>query len=128
MTALTTILHVEDDADIQEIARLALEMVGGLQVSQFSSGADAVDAAGDLAPDLILLDQMMPGMSGEETLYALRGHAHLKEVPAIFMTAQTEDSSAALVERTGALGFVSKPFDPMTLADELRAMMATASA
>ncbi|MHA6326426.1 response regulator [Roseivivax sp. CAU 1753] len=123
MPELTHILHVEDDADIQEIARLALEMIGGLQVSQFASGADAVVMAPELTPDLILLDMMMPGMSGEETLTALRQVQGFEDLPAIFMTAQTEESSVALVERTDAIGFVSKPFDPMTLADELRAML-----
>ncbi|QFS85006.1 response regulator [Roseivivax sp. THAF197b] len=124
MTALTTVLHVEDDPDIQEIARLALEMVGGLQVHQFSRGADAVAEAPNLSPDMILLDQMMPDMSGEETLHALREVPGYDTLPVIFMSAQTHDSSAALVKRTGAQGFISKPFDPMTLTDELKAMLA----
>nr|WP_255702865.1 response regulator [Roseivivax sp. GX 12232] len=117
-------MHIEDDADIQEIARLALEMIGGLTVTQYSDGTLALSDAETLSPDLLLLDQMMPNMSGEETLLALRNFPHLKDVPAIFMTAQTEDSSASLVERTGAVGFVTKPFDPMTLADQLREMLA----
>ncbi len=123
MSALTTVLHVEDDPDIQEIARLALEMVGGLQVHQFSAGSVAVSAAPDLSPELILLDQMMPEMSGEETLYALRKVPGYEDLPVVFMSAQTQDSSAALVERTGALGFISKPFDPMTLTDQIKALM-----
>ncbi|QFT62094.1 Response regulator receiver domain-containing protein [Roseivivax halotolerans] len=124
MTQLSSILHVEDDADIREIARLALEMIGGLQVDQYAGGKAALDAAPSLTPDLLLLDQMMPEMSGEETLGKLREFDHLKTVPAIFMTAQTEDSSHALMARTDAIGFVTKPFDPMTLTDQLRDMLA----
>ncbi|SIT06160.1 Response regulator receiver domain-containing protein [Roseivivax lentus] len=123
MPALNTVLHVEDDADIQEIARLALEMVGGLQVHQFSAGQAAVAAAPSLSPDLILLDQMMPEMNGEETLAALREVPGYETLPVVFMSAQTHDSSAALVARTGAAGFISKPFDPMTLTDDIKALL-----
>ncbi len=120
LSVISSVMHVEDDEDILEIAKLALELVGGLTVQQFSSGTDAVANAADCTPDLLLLDQMMPDMNGEQTLAALRKFPHLKEVPDIFMCAKTVDSSERLMTTTDAIGFVVKPFDPMALADQLR--------
>lgn len=120
MADLQRILHVEDDLDIQEIARLALVVVGGLHVDQFDVGSMAVASAVSCAPDLILLDQMMPEMSGEETLAALRKLPEMQDKPAVFMTAQTNDSSARLLQETDAVAVIPKPFDPMTLAQQLR--------
>lgn len=119
MSPVSTVMHVEDDEDIQEITKMALEMIGGLAVIQFLSGADAVANAESCRPDVLLLDVMMPGMDGEQTLAALRAFPHLKDIPAIFMSAQTSGSSERLLETTDAVGYITKPFDPITLADKL---------
>ncbi|KKO02438.1 hypothetical protein LCGC14_0103930, partial [marine sediment metagenome] len=84
--SLEKILHVDDDADIRTIAHIALVTVGGFDVLQCESGQQALDRAEEFAPDLILLDVMMPGMDGEETLRSLRKLATTKDTPAIFMT------------------------------------------
>ena len=68
---LKKILYVEDEADIQKIAKLALETVGGFEVMICGSGAEALEKAPDFAPDILLLDVMMPGMDGPDTLTAL---------------------------------------------------------
>lgn len=120
MAELTRIMHVEDDLDIQEITRLALVVVGGLHVDQFESGEAAISAAATCAPDLILLDQMMPNMSGEETLEALRKIPELRDTPAVFMTAQSNSATAKLMEATDAIAVIAKPFDPMLLATQLK--------
>ena len=118
------IVHVEDDRDIREIAKMALELAGDLQVTQFDCGEAAVGAAADVSPDLLLLDVMMPGMTGPETLAKLREFDHLKETPAIYMTARVQANEVDTFRNTGALGVIAKPFDPVTLGDQIRKMMA----
>lgn len=119
---LNKVLYVEDEDDIRTIAQLALEAVGGLTLKSCSSGEEAVRAAVSFAPDLILLDVMMPGMDGPSTLAALHKLDSLKEVPVIFMTAKVQPSEIAHYRSLGALDVIAKPFDPMTLADQVRAV------
>lgn len=122
MTTLQRVLYVEDDADIQSVARLALEMVGGFTVKICSSGEEAVRDAVAFAPDMILLDVMMPGMDGPTTLGALRALPSLATVPVAFMTAKVQPQEVAYYKSLGALDVIAKPFDPMTLADKVRAI------
>ena len=129
MAGLTHILHVEDDADIVEVARMSLELLGGFRLDQFTSGAAAVAAAPGLHPDLLLLDMMMPGMDGWQTLLRLRDIPHLREVPAIFMTAKLAGlPDAAAFAEQHVIGTVEKPFDAMALPGQLRAMWDAARA
>jgi two-component system OmpR family response regulator len=115
MDPLTRILMVEDEADIQVVARLALEAVGGFMVDVCSSGQEAIDRAPAFGPDLILLDVMMPGMDGPTTLRALRETPATAAVPVVFMTAKVQPHEVAGFRALGALGIIAKPFDPMTL-------------
>lgn len=117
------ILHVEDDLDIQEIARMSLEMVGQFSITQCDSGEAALARAKDMTPDLLLLDVMMPGMTGPETLQRLREMDHLKDVPAIYMTARVQPGEIEGFKQTGALGVIEKPFDPVTLSQQITTMM-----
>ncbi len=119
---LKKILHVEDDEDIQAVALMALESLGGFDVMQCPSGQDAVDKAVEFQPDLFLLDAMMPGMSGLETLVALRTIPEVKDVPAIFMTAKAQQDEIRNFLSQGAIGVITKPFDPVTLSDEIRSV------
>lgn len=120
---LTHILYVEDDPDIRMIAQIALETVGGFKLTQCSSGQEAVDmvSAGSM-PDLLLLDVMMPGMDGPSTLAALRKLPATAGIPAMFMTAKVQSTEIAHYLSLGALGVVAKPFDPMQLARQVRAL------
>ena len=119
---LRKILYVEDEDDIRTIAQLALESVGGFVLKSCAGGTQALREGPDFAPDLILLDVMMPGMDGPSTLAALREHAALKEVPVIFMTAKVQQGEIAHYRALGALDVIAKLFDPMTLADQVRAI------
>lgn len=114
------VLHVEDDPSIRAVARIALETVGQLELLSCASGAEAVERAPEFAPDLILLDVMMPGQDGPATLAALARTMDLSAVPVLFMTAKVQPGEVAQYRQLGAAGVVSKPFDPMTLARELR--------
>ena len=120
MTSLQRILYVEDEPDIQAVAKLALEMVGGFEVKICSSGEEALEEAEAFAPQLLLLDVMMPGMDGPGTLAALRAISSLAEIPAVFMTAKVQPSEVAHYKSLGALDVIAKPFDPMGLAAEVR--------
>lgn len=112
---LQRILYVEDEPDIQAVARIALETVGGFQLLVCSSGQEALAAAPAFAPDLILLDVMMPGLDGPSTLVALRTLPELRTTPIIFMTAKVQANEVARYRQIGALDVIAKPFDPMTL-------------
>lgn len=117
---LTRILMVEDEPDIQTVARLALETVGGFTVATCESGEQALTMAPDFGPELILLDVMMPGMDGPTTLKALRRIPELESVPVVFMTAKVQPQEVESFMAMGAEAVIAKPFDPMTLADRVR--------
>ena len=96
MATLKRILHIEDEADIAEIARITLEEFGGYIVETCTSGADAIERAATFAPDLILLDAMMPGIDGPATLHELRKIAEIAETPVIFVTAKAQNRSSKI--------------------------------
>lgn len=119
---LNRILLVEDDPDIQVVARLGLEAVGGFTVAICSSGNEAISTAANFAPDLILLDVMMPGMDGMSTLEALREIPETAQTPAIVLSAKVQTHEVANYKELGALDVISKPFDPMTLSATIRSI------
>ena len=120
MSTLQRILYVEDEADIQAVAKMALELVGGFTVKICSSGEEALREADAFAPDMILLDVMMPGMDGRATLQALRERPGYADVPVAFMTAKVQPSEVRQFISLGARDVIAKPFDPMTLSDQVR--------
>lgn len=122
MPPLQRILYVDDEVGLQAVARLALEKIGGFSVRTCLSGEEALRVAQAFAPDLFLLDVMMPGLDGPATLAALRQLPGLADTPAIFMTAKSEPEEIARLKAAGALGVIAKPFDPLTVASEIRAV------
>ena len=117
---LKKILYVEDEPDIQAVAKIALEAVGGFELKTCSSGDEAIAAAAEFAPDLLLLDVMMPGMDGPTTLAELRKLPGLENTPVIFMTAKVQPQEVEHFKSLGAVEVIAKPFDPMGLADQVR--------
>ncbi|MCH4813602.1 MULTISPECIES: response regulator [Halomonadaceae] len=123
MDALERVLYVEDDPDIRDIAAMALEDVGGLTVKVCESGEQALSEAGNFAPQMFLLDVMMPGMDGPRTLLELKRKGHISDSIAVaFMTAKVHPEEVARYKEIGAIDVIAKPFDPMTLADDVRAI------
>jgi len=114
------ILYVEDEPDIQAVAKLALEQVGRFTLEVCSSGQEALDKAEKFSPQLMLLDVMMLGMDGPTTLKKLRGIAGLEDIPAIFMTARVQPHELQEYIDMGAVDVVAKPFDPMMLSNQIR--------
>lgn len=119
---LRRILLVEDEPDIQAIAGLALRAVGGFEVEVCGTGAEALEAFPTFAPDLVLMDVMMPGMSGMEAFERLRKLPGGATVPVVFMTARVQTGEVDQIKSLGAAGVIPKPFDPMTLADQVKAL------
>ncbi|MBC3809096.1 response regulator [Undibacterium seohonense] len=121
--SISKILYVEDDLDIQAVAQIALEVVGGFTLKTCSSGAEAIAAIEQgFVPDLLLLDVMMPNMDGPTTLGELRKQQTTLSTPVIFMTAKVQSSEQDYYFTLGAIGVIAKPFDPMTLASQVRAL------
>lgn len=118
---LQRILLVDDDEDIRRIAALGLERVGGMVVKACASGAEAVDSISDFVPDLVLLDVMMPKMAGP-LVFEMLVESPDFEGGIIFVTAKAQRHEVAQYLEMGAIGVIKKPFDPMTLTDEVRAI------
>jgi CheY-like chemotaxis protein len=119
-TELRRVMCVEDDPDIRMILEFSLGTVGGYEVHCCPGGRAALADAPVFAPDLVLLDVMMPDLSGPETLVALRGLPSMQGVPVVFMTAKAMPDELEQLLQHGATGLIVKPFDPMTLPQDIR--------
>ena len=117
---IAKILMVDDEPDIRRIGQMSLKAVGKWAVVLASSGAEALELAEAEKPDAILLDVMMPGMDGPETLNQLRARPSTASIPVIFMTAKVQKHEVERYLSLGAAGVINKPFDPMTLPDQVR--------
>jgi two-component system OmpR family response regulator len=117
---LKRILYAEDEPLIQAVAKLALEKVGGFDVLICSSGSEALEKIVSFAPDLVLLDVVMPGMTGPATLQRLRQDPTTADIPVVFLTANALPSEVAHYKGLGAMDVVAKPFNPMTLAAQIK--------
>lgn len=116
---MVKILHVDDEADIRSITKLALEAVGGFIVFSCASGKEAISTVGEVEPDLIVMDVMMPEMDGPTTFRALQNIPTASQIPVIFMTAKTQTHEIQELMKVGAIGVIAKPFDPIQLSNEV---------
>ena len=110
------IMVVDDDPDILSIARIALETMGGFTVETCSGGHEALNRMTAFNPNMILLDAMMPEMSGPDTLQAMAEQYREALPPVIFFTGRVQSEDVAVFKQLGAAGVLEKPFDPMSLA------------
>ena len=120
--ALERVLLVDDDRNVRRVTQLALEMVGGMKVRACESGAEAVAAAVEFRPQLVLLDVMMPDMDGPAVLSRLREQPDMSAVPVVFLTARAQGEEIRQLRALGALDVICKPFDPMTLAQTVKSI------
>lgn len=112
----------EDDPDIQLVARLSLKRAN-FDVTLADNGAAALARARELQPDLVLLDWMMPEMSGIEVCTRLKADPTTAAIPVIFLTARSQESEIKRGLEVGALGYIVKPFDALTLGSRLRELL-----
>src|SRR5688572_7896450 len=117
------VLIIDDDPDVRKIAHLCLSQLGGMDVVEASNAADGVERAAAERPDAILLDIMMPRVDGLAAIGSLKRKPETSKIPVIFLTARASDDTDGFLRRTGARGLLTKPFDPTTLATEVRALL-----
>jgi CheY-like chemotaxis protein len=129
MSALK-VLYVDDEPDIREVASLSLQLDPDIEVLAAESGAEALEVIvrGHWRPDVVLLDVMMPAMDGPGVLKALRALPAGAATPVVFITARAQSHERRRLMDLGALGVITKPFDPMSLAKTLRAVLAAVDA
>lgn len=117
---LKKIMYVEDEPDIRDIAKLVLESVGGFDVLVVDGGHNALSEIKAFQPDMVLLDAMMPDMDGPTTYQEIRKLDAFKDVPIAFLTAKLLEKDIAAFLDLGAVGVIAKPFDPMTLSEQVK--------
>jgi len=119
-----TILVVEDEAKIASLLRDYLEKVGGYQTHWVDRGDEAMQVFRDVAPDLVLLDLMLPGLDGLEVCKAIR---HESQVPVIMVTALVEEIDRLLGLELGADDYICKPFSPREVVARVKAVLRRAN-
>ena len=117
------ILVIDDESDIREVTKMALEVTKGWTVLTAASGSEGIQTASEEAPDAILLDLMMPIMDGFATLELLRADERVAHIPVILFTAKDHRSAAERAAEVGDVGLIEKPFDPLTLGDQVAGML-----
>ena len=118
--SISKILIVDDDDDIRTVSELAVRRIGKWEVVLAASGEEALERAAEEQPDVILLDVMMPGMDGLATLEELRRSPDTAGIPVIFLTARAQSHDLEKYLALGADGVIVKPFEAMTLSDQIR--------
>ena len=113
------VLLVDDDDDVREVTRASLELIDGFRVVTAANGREALRQAREHHPDGILLDMMMPGVDGLETLEWLRADAETAGIKVILLTARVDGTPPP----DTIAGIIRKPFDPMRLGAEVRRLM-----
>lgn len=116
---LKKIMLVEDEKDIQTVAKFALEKIGHFEVHYCSSGKEALSEFPKYEPQIVLLDMMMPEMDGMMTLAELKKLPHFKNCLVIFMTAKVQPSEVEEYKSKGAVDVIPKPFNPKDLPTQL---------
>ena len=114
------VMCVEDDADIRMILEFSLRRLGGYELCLCASGQEAIDRVAVFSPDLVLLDVMMPGLSGPQTLELLRNQPAMSGVPVVFLTAKAMLNEVEDLLQHGATGIIVKPFDPVKLPENVQ--------
>lgn len=114
------VLIIDDEEDVREIAKMSLNLLGGLDVVEAENGQHGIEVAAENKPDVILLDMNMPILDGPSTLEALRTNEATKDIPVIFLTAKAMTQEIEKLKRMGATGVLTKPFDPTTLATQVQ--------
>ncbi len=115
-------MYVEDDPDLQDIVSLGLKLGGNFTVKVCSSGQQALEEIVAFQPDLVILDVVMPEMSGPKTLVELRKIPEAADIPMVFMTSKIQPAQLTLYRNLGAIGVIKKPLNPMKLTAQVRAI------
>jgi excisionase family DNA binding protein len=118
------VLIVDDDAGLRGFVRASLEL-DGYSVREAGSAEEGLAALEEEAPDLILLDVMMPRMDGWEMLQRMQERHGVGAIPVLMFSGKVDDQAASDVASRGAQGFIGKPFDPQQLIESAKSMLPT---
>jgi excisionase family DNA binding protein len=116
------VLIVDDDEQLREFVRVNLEMDGYL-VREAGSAQEGLAALDEAAPDLVLLDVMMPQVDGFEMLRRMQEQHGLGSVPVIMFSGKVDEETASRAAREGARAFIGKPFDPQALIESTKQLL-----
>lgn len=119
------VLIIDDEDEVRFVIRVSLGRLGGMTVMEAPGGEEGLAIARAERPDLILLDMMMPGLDGPATFEVLRADDQTKSIPVVFLTANALAMPAEQMLALGAKAVILKPFDPMSLAERVAAIMST---
>ena len=114
-----SILIIDDEEDVKEIAQMGLEMAADWQVITASTGKEGLQLAQHQQPEVILLDLMMPEWDGKETLKQLKANSQTNHIPVILMTAKTQSAIAPEITNLNLTGVITKPFRPLELPEQI---------
>jgi DNA-binding response OmpR family regulator len=120
---MTAILVADDDMDIRDLVAFKLEQAG-FDVTAVDNGLAALTAARQVLPDLVVLDVMMPGMSGIDVCRELRGDRNTSDLPIILLTARAQEGDVEVGFGVGADDYIVKPFSPRELVSRVEAVLA----
>ena len=121
-----SVLVIDDEEDVKEIAQMGLEMAADWQVFTASTGKEGLSLAETKQPEVILLDLMMPGWDGKETLKQLKANLNTTKIPVILMTAKTQSAIPAELTQLNLAGIITKPFRPLELPDQITDILESA--
>ena len=124
---MTRVLVIDDEAPIRLLCRVNLE-AEGMDVLEASDGLTGIDQAREAAPDVVLLDVMIPGLDGWGVAEQLLDDPRTNRIPIIFLTARAELRDRARGIDLGGVDYVTKPFNPVELASRIRDLLARVDA
>jgi two-component system, OmpR family, response regulator len=126
-TGSLKLLCVDDEEDIRTIIEMSLALDASINAEIVSDGQSLLARASSGAYDAFLLDAMMPEMDGYEVCRRLKQDPATRDVPIVFLTARTQRDDIEMVQQLGAVGCLKKPFDPLTIAVEIRNLLRLAA-
>jgi CheY-like chemotaxis protein len=117
------ILLIDDEDDIRAVTSLTLEATAGWEVLTANSGASGIQTAMEEHPDAIVMDVMMPEMDGPTTFREMQKSPEISHIPVILLTAKVQGVDQRRFADLGVVGVLFKPFDPMTLAQQIATVL-----
>lgn len=117
------VLCIEDEPDIRKLLSISLNCRGRYEVVTAENGEVGLEKAKKRRFDCILLDALMPVMDGYETCKRLKGDPQTRDIPVIFLAAKTQQKEIEKGMALGALDYLVKPFDPLTLPDQIEEIL-----
>jgi CheY-like chemotaxis protein len=121
-----TVLVVDDDPVIQRLLKVNFEMEG-YNVVIASDGVEGLERARSERPDIIVLDVMMPKLSGLDVAKALKSDPETSSIPVLLLSAKAQEADLRAGDQTGADGYLTKPFDPLHLLQRVEDLIAGTS-